>query len=209
MNYKTHKVPSIFSICLILFLITSCSSRSKLMTFEDIISTQVSAIPEHKIKKNDVILLISEKTASQKIVTSPTSVTGNAYMWQVPIGKYLSKTSQQYFSRIQGTKTEIISVLPDKILKNKVILEIQVVKFNFGLDRLNKIDIPIAPEAEINLKVIEYKNNFRSEGNIYKSGKVNMGAIPFYGNDNDIKNKIRQSSVLAIITALEQVEKDL
>ncbi|VAV84376.1 hypothetical protein MNBD_DELTA01-566 [hydrothermal vent metagenome] len=203
MNYKIYRLFLIFFACSVLFMVTACPS--KFISTEDIINVQVLKTSKYVNNKNEIILLISEKTANKMVIERAVSPYREFKVLEVPIGKYLSMTSQKYFTHLQGKTTKVISVLPDNIPDNKTILELQVDKI--GEELFTSRDL-IASRSELDLKIIVHKNKFKSKPKTYSSRTLK--SLPTENvHFMDHKNRRRENIIVPILKALQQVEKDI
>lgn len=168
----------------------------------DMIHSEInsSVTPYHITKK--IILIIPNDIASQISNKKPDSLAGAFASWTIPIGKMLSETCYEYFTKLSGEPVQILPEIPHSAPSDYIVIEPRIKNFEWELNQAKNIGFAITPQAHIELELIEHSKPKIIEG-VYDSGVID-GESYAMATISGVRNRVSKVIFRAIFASLEQ-----
>jgi len=161
-----------------------------------------SVTPYHSTKK--IILIIPHDVASQVSNKQPDSFAGVFASWTIPIGKMLSETCYEYFTKLCGEPVQILPAIPHSTPADYIVIEPRIKSFEWELNQAKNIGFAITPQAHIELELIEHSNKPKIVEGVYDSGVID-GESYAMATLGGVRNRVSKVIFRAIFASLEQV----
>lgn len=188
---------------LLLTTLTGCAHTVPLRG--DMIHSEInsSVTPYRSAKK--IILIIPNDIASQVSEKAPASFAGGAATWSIPIGKMLSETCYEYFTKLCGEPVKVLPELPQFIQADYdyIVIEPRIINFEWELNQARNLGFAITPRARIELQLIEHSNKDKIIEGIYDSGFID-GETYAMATIGGVRNRVSKVIFRAIFAGLEQ-----